>query len=185
VSGLLRYCVYVRPDRDLMRITQPSESILAFIASQKMYGAEARLNILQAFAQSSFEGSINIGDSREMVAAMILLFAYDDAICRPGFAQFWIVQEAVPLARFMRALPSENAASELAKCMESDPEMGALLENGHIFANHFVRLNSIPDERTVRAAIASTTLDERIEHLHRIFHCLEQYNIAVSHACRR
>lgn len=53
----------------------------------------------------------------------------------------------------MEALLGNQAATELAMCMGSDQEMREIWEEGHVFANHFVRLNSVPDESTLKAAI--------------------------------
>lgn len=41
---------------------------------------EARLKVIQQFRVFSFEGSINFGNLGGMVAAIILLFAYDEAL---------------------------------------------------------------------------------------------------------
>lgn len=147
VHSLMRHMVYVSPDRDLIRTTQPSEPILAHVASRAMSDHQrSRLEVLQTFVQSSYEGSINIGDLGGMVGAIILLFAFDRALEEEE------LPSTVSVACFMEALLGIQAAADLARCVGSDQEMREIWEEGHVFANHFVRLNSVPDESTLKGS---------------------------------
>jgi hypothetical protein len=76
MSGYLRYIVNVTDDRNLLRTIQPSEPILAYVSSVEMKDRIKRLNVIRALHENIMRGTIHVGDIGEMVAALILLFAF-------------------------------------------------------------------------------------------------------------
>lgn len=56
---------------------QPSEPILAHISATEMKDRTKRLDVVKALYRNITQGTIHIGDIGEIVAALILLFAFD------------------------------------------------------------------------------------------------------------
>lgn len=78
-SSYLRFVADISDDRTLVRTLQPSEPFLAWLAADQMRSSEVRLSVVKAFLHHTQRGFINVGDIREMVGSMILLFAFDRA----------------------------------------------------------------------------------------------------------
>ena len=87
VSSYLRYIRYINADRTLLRTFQPSEPILASTAGRLMLNSEIRLRCVEELVTSSFEGTINVGDVGEIVASLLLMFAFDGAHYKQSVAQ--------------------------------------------------------------------------------------------------
>lgn len=147
VSGWLRYILYINKTRDMLRTIQPTEPILADSASRMMLDPSTRLSVIQQFVTSSFEGTVNIGDLGELVVAMLLLFAFDEARYQVGGN--W--PAAVALPDFIGMLLGKEMRSKIKACVTSDQEMDKIWTKGTIFCNHFVRLQYPPDEETLQA----------------------------------
>ena len=57
--------------------SQPSQPILASTAGRLMLDSRTRLRCVEELVTSSFEGTINVGDVGEIVASLLLMFAFD------------------------------------------------------------------------------------------------------------
>lgn len=77
-SGYLRCIVDINVERTLLRTTQPSEPILAFLSAEKLlHDRESRLRAVKALYENTTKGFIHLGDIGEAVAALVLLFTFD------------------------------------------------------------------------------------------------------------
>lgn len=108
-----------------------------------------RLNIVQQFLYSGLEGSINIGDLGEMVAAMFLLFAYDEAMHE---CVKYLDPVAVTLGRFTKLLLGEPVKDAISESMSTDQDMGTIWNTGLVFFNHVTKLERVPNEKMLRKA---------------------------------
>lgn len=140
VQSCLRYVLYINPARDLMRTIHPSEPVLAYTSQVRMIDPKIRLKILQQFVTSCFEGSVDAGDIGEMVASLVLMFAYDEVLFKENNER---VQKRLPstlqLGDFMASLLGDEQQNIMAGQASTDSEMIQLWEGGLVFFNHFVR----------------------------------------------
>lgn len=154
VGKYMRYIVYINEARDLLRTTQPSEPILAFVAAEQMKKPAIRSSVIRQFVASCFEGTVNVGDVGEITAALLLLFAYDEV-------QFYHAPRDLPapvqVSHFMASLFGETNNVEITKRMAADPEMKTLWETGEVFFNHFVKVLRVPDEAMIEKAFQRGT----------------------------
>lgn len=60
-----------------MRTIQPTEPVFLRASKNNVQSSEASVH--QEFTTSSIEGTVNLGDLGELVAAILLLFAFDEA----------------------------------------------------------------------------------------------------------
>ncbi|XHG06275.1 hypothetical protein AWENTII_009480 [Aspergillus wentii] len=130
-STYLHFIADVSDDRALVRTLQPSEPILAWVASQEMQMPRKRVAVVRSIHYHIQRGFINIGDVGEVVAAMILLFALDKAngIGRP---------RPVSLAKFFKCLLPERLCGKIQPICERDSKLGEIWE-GSVFFSQFVR----------------------------------------------
>ncbi|KAK2786799.1 hypothetical protein FQN53_006096 [Emmonsiellopsis sp. PD_33] len=149
VSKHLRFVVYMSPNGDLMRTTQPSEPILANAAAGQMLRSKIRRWVVAELVTSSLEGSIDPGDLGEMVAALLLLFAYDKA---QSTFQYDFLPMLIRLDKFMGSLFGKTVRGDIADRMGTDTEMKVLWESGTVSFSHFVKLNEKPTKETLRLA---------------------------------
>lgn len=133
MSSHLRYVVHFNGTR-FLRTFQPSEPILAATTASFMSLPRMKKNIISHSVKFSFEQGFSEGNLGEIVAAMILLFAFDGstADCRKP--------AAVSMNRFFSKLLGYIFADRLEECADTDEEMAALWKTGSIFFNHFIRL---------------------------------------------
>lgn len=148
VSGWLRYILYVNEGRDLLRTTQPSEPILAHTSASMMLDPATRLSVVQQFVCACFEGSVNVGDIGEMVAAIVLLFTFDEALYMD--AQY--LPAAVSVKSFLDALLGSQIADVVINCADTNAEMRTICSKGEIFCNHFMKLEDPPCKKTLQIA---------------------------------
>lgn len=148
VASCLRYVLYVNPARDMMRTIHPSEPVLAYTSAVNMINPVNRLRILQQFVTSCFEGSIDAGDIGEMVASLILMFAYDEV----QFKNSTVLPVPIPLGDFMASLLGEEQRNIMAERASTDSDMKKLWEKGLVFFNHFVRTKEYPAEGILERA---------------------------------
>lgn len=73
VSSCLRNLVYINNERDLMRMIQPSEPILAYTAATRMFRLEMPLGIRWKLVLSCFEGQLR---SSGGIGEVVALFSY-------------------------------------------------------------------------------------------------------------
>ena len=154
VGRCMRYIVYINEARDLLRTTQPSEPILAFVAAEQMKKPDIRFNIIRQFVASCFEGTVNVGDVGEITASLLLLFAYDEV-------QFYHYPRALPapiqVSHFMASLFGETNKTEMTKRMATDVDMKTLWETGEVFFNHFAKTLRVPDTEMIEKAFRRGT----------------------------
>lgn len=117
-SGYMRYVVAVNESRTLLRTMQPSEPLLAHIATRLMRrsGPQGRLELIKVFYNFATEGFINVGDIGEAVAALVLLFTWERAHNRLHFDQDAKPQHVfypVPIVEFLRTLVPQNVFTEM------------------------------------------------------------------------
>ena len=154
VGRCMRYIVYINEARDLLRTTQPSEPILAFVAAEQMKKPDIRSNVIRQFVASCFEGTVNIGDVGEITASLLLLFAYDGI-------QFYHAPRVLPapiqVSHFMASLFGEANNMEMTKRMAADQDMKTLWETGEVFFNHFAKALRVPDTAMIEKAFRRGT----------------------------
>ncbi|OJJ43558.1 hypothetical protein ASPZODRAFT_161487 [Penicilliopsis zonata CBS 506.65] len=145
VGSWLRYLLYINPSRELMRTIQPSEPVLAHTAAEKMRDPAIRFYVVKNLARACFEGSINMGDIGEMVAALILLFAFDatDPENHPCPVRF---------QRFLCSLLGSEICQDIGMRAASDQDMFTLWQDGQVFFNHFIRAETSPTLPMLHAA---------------------------------
>ena len=148
VSRWMRYVLYIDQTRELMRTTQPSEPILAYTAAKRMLNPGLRHRVIKDFARASFEGSVNLGDIGEIVAGLLLLFAYDESHSSHEFT----LPTPLSLKDFLGSLFCQEALEQINERMGSDPEMKALWKEGSVFFNHLIKLQDPPSHDTLRLA---------------------------------
>lgn len=140
VNRFLRYVVYINEARDVLRTTQPSEPILAFVASERMKDPGTRLRVIRQFVRSCFEGTVNVGDVGEITASLLFLLAYDEAVQSQQ-----TFPAPIPLAHFMTSMFGPQPGESMGTCMVTDQDMKKLWETGQVFFNHFVKVSKVPD----------------------------------------
>ena len=148
VSKYLRYIRYINADRTLLRTYQPSEPILASTAQRLMLDSQIRIRCVEELVTSSFEGTINVGDVGEIVASLLLMFAFDDA------HRDQCGVKLPPQKVWLRSFISSFLATSLETCVETQEKMRDLFTDGVVFFNHFLRLTHNPTENTLRDAFA-------------------------------
>lgn len=151
VASCMRYVLYINPARDMMRTIHPSEPVLAHTSQLRMIDPVNRLHILQQFVTSCFEGSIDAGDIGEMVASLVLMFAYDETLFKPGMRS----RRPTPLALsdFMASLLGEEQRDSMAERASTDSDMKKLWDGGLVFFNHFVRAKRDPQGDLVEGVL--------------------------------
>lgn len=92
-------------------------------------------------------------DIGEMIATIILLPAFDEAI----YLTELDLPAAVPLEGFVGALLGNQVSSTVASCMKRDAQMDTIWKNGLVFCNHFVRLKSALAKGTLKLAFSRGT----------------------------
>lgn len=151
VSSCLRNLVYINNERDLMRTVQPSEPILAYTAATRMFRLEVPLGILRKLILSCFEGQLrSSGDIGEVVAALLLLFAYDEK--KKQFKQPKSLSRSLLLRESLESLFGNQRCDDMAQRMGTDEEMSNIWETGRVYFNHFVRLRNPPTLKTLEDA---------------------------------
>ena len=78
VSGYLRFIIGINPERTLLQTLQPLEPIPAYTSAREMtLHPRKRLGVVKALYANSTQGTILVGNIGELVAALILTFAFD------------------------------------------------------------------------------------------------------------
>lgn len=154
VGKYMRYIVYINEARQLLRTTQPSEPILAFVAAEQMKKPAIRSSVIRQFVASCFEGTVNVGDVGEITASLLLLFAYDEVQFHHAPRD---LPEPIQVSHFMASLFGETNNMEMTKRMAADPEMKTLWETGEVFFNHFAKVLRVPDEAMIEKAFRRGT----------------------------
>ncbi|KAL1989368.1 hypothetical protein VTN96DRAFT_130 [Rasamsonia emersonii] len=131
-SGYLRYIHGISDDWKLLRTVQPSEPILAHISSCETKSPLKRQRLIEALYSNIMQGTIHLGDIGEMVACLVFLFTFDKAATTdlPGPIKF---------STFFESLVSHDVFADFKIRMEDDSNMKTILDDGHIFFNHFIR----------------------------------------------
>lgn len=145
VSSCLRCIMYINKELNLIRTFQPSEPLLAYTAATKMSNPTTRLTVLKHFVNACFEGSVSVGDVGEIVAFLVLLFAYDELQFHTPRA----LPTPIPLRDFMASLFGQERRAWMTDRMHSDYDMRELWDNGFVFFNQFIRLEHVPDQDTL------------------------------------
>lgn len=147
-SGYLRYVTGVNKERTLLNTIQPSEPILAFVSAQEMLKhRDRRLSAVEALYDNAVKGFIHLGDAGEVVAALVLMFAFDKA---HGLRDPTPIKFSV----FMETLLPTSIVTEVRGRVHDSNDLQAMWENGFVFFNHFVRLSDRPSEETLNHAYA-------------------------------
>lgn len=147
VNGCMRYVMYISETQNFLRTIQPSEPILAYVASLNMKDPSRRVRIISQFITSCMESTVNIGDMGEVTAAaLILQFSFDEAhnLYTPN-----PFLTAIPLSKFTGSLFGRQAQAHMSKVLQTDTDMRALWQNGRVFFNHMVKLEKVPNEQTL------------------------------------
>lgn len=145
VSSCLRCIMYINKGRNLLRTFQPSEPVLAYTAATKMSNPTTRFAVVKHFVAACFEGTVSMGDIGEIVASMMLLFAYDEL----QFHQPKALPTPIALQKFMTSLFGQDRCAGMTDRMHSDDDMRDLWDNGLVFFNQFIRLQHAPDQDTL------------------------------------
>ncbi|KAL1979111.1 hypothetical protein VTN96DRAFT_6838 [Rasamsonia emersonii] len=149
-SGYLRCIVDINVERTLLRTTQPSEPIIAFLSADKtLHDRDSRVRAVKALYKNTTKGFIHLGDIGEAVAALVLLFTFDKV--HHTVNGRW--PAPVKLSTFISILFPSSKLGMIERCMTDKREMQSLWENGYVFFNHFVRLSeSSPTAKTLKRA---------------------------------
>ena len=149
VSNCLRLVAFMNTERGLMRTIQPTEPILAYTAALRMINSQTRCNVLREFVSSCFEEKLkSTRDVGEMVAAMILMFAYDEK----QFNYPRALPTPILVKDFMQALFGSGRCDDMAQRMNTDKDMKKLWHEGLVYFNHVVNLQQAPSHETLANA---------------------------------
>jgi hypothetical protein len=118
-------------------------------AGRLMLNSRTRLRCVEELVTSSFESTINVGDVGEIVASLLLMFAFDGAHYKQCGAK---LPQKVRLGDFISSFM--GTSSELEASVKTREEIQGLFANGVVFFNHFLRLTHDPTENTLQAAFA-------------------------------
>lgn len=146
VSGYLRYIVDMSDNRTFLRTLQPSEPILAHLSAREMHAhRDKRRDVIRTLYENTVKGTIHLGDIGEIVAALILLFAFDKSHTEQ-------LPTPVRFSNFLASLFSNDKSLAIEQCMRDDEQMRRLWTDGYVFFNHFVRIAEKPTDETLRRA---------------------------------
>lgn len=94
---------------------------------------------MQQFVTSCFEGSIDASDIGEMVASLVLMYAYDEVLFKENSKhKTKRLPSQIALGDFMKSLLGDEKGDIIAEQARTDREMKRLWESGLVFFNHFV-----------------------------------------------
>ncbi|OJJ40915.1 hypothetical protein ASPWEDRAFT_64252 [Aspergillus wentii DTO 134E9] len=144
-SQFLRYIVGVNKDRTLVQTLQPSEPILAWASTQVMMSPQSRLQVVKRFFDAISEGSINTGDTGEMVAALLMFFAFDHLHGTEN-------PKLTHAHRFLSGLLPDQIIQEIKARQKDSSQINTILSDGMIFFNHAIRMREPPTKDTLRDA---------------------------------
>lgn len=115
----------------LVRAMQPSEPVLPWVAAEEMRDPQKRLGVVKALHYHTQRGFISIGDIGEVVASMVLLFAFDNAH-GPGRPK------PITLCKSLESL-LPHLRNDLENEVSGDKTLRQLWEQGSVYFNQFVR----------------------------------------------
>lgn len=150
VSGYLRYILHISEGREMLVTYQPSEPILTYVSSRYMLDPETRRKVFRKFCSVCYEGSVNVGDLGEIVAAMILFLTYDECVYVGPNATTY--PRAISLRDYFTGLLGSEVEGNIMHCSSADPTMGHMYSEGTIFCNHFVKIHKEPTQKTLKGA---------------------------------
>jgi hypothetical protein len=100
-----------------------------------MLNSRTRLRCVEELVTSSFEGTINVGDVGEIVASLLLMFAFDSAHSKQCGAK---LPQKVRLGDFISSFM--GTSSELKATVKTRKEMQGLFANGVVFFSDVIGL---------------------------------------------
>lgn len=133
VARCMRQILYINQSRTFVSTIAASEPILSLAASWYMRKPDKKLACLKALLPHFFQGSINIGDSGEFVAALTLLFTMDSMQDPVGW-----MPKRVKVRDFFEALLG-NYSLEVADQIKLNKSLQKTWDDGWIYFNHFFR----------------------------------------------
>lgn len=133
VANCMRYIISIDPTRTQLSSTIFSEPMLALAASTHMRTPKEKLECVRAVLPAFFRGSIDIGDSGEMVAAKILLLTMDLMIDT-------LEPSTVTVGQFLHALLGKKPAEEMKNRADEYDRLTEIWDKGTVYFNHFFRL---------------------------------------------
>lgn len=145
-SSYMRYIYGVDDTRVFVQTYQPSQPILALTSQRQMNQLlSIRADVVKAFYTNIIKGTIHLGDLGEIVAALILLFAFDKV-------QQSTSPQPIKLSKFLFTLFSDDIANAIRERAMDRDGLRTIWEEGTIFFNHFIRLDIDPDEYALKMA---------------------------------
>lgn len=145
-SDNLRYIVGMNEKRTLLHTIQPSEPLLACAAATQMLShAYIRLSAIQALCDSVSKGFISLEDVEVDVAALVLMFTFDQA---HGLQS----PRPIKLSQFLAALLPKSVIEQMIVRIADSKRIRRIWEERCVFLTHFVRLSEIPNEATLTDA---------------------------------
>lgn len=141
-AGYMLYIDRISARRVLLETAQVSEPMLASCSHREMSlkSSESRLQIVKQLYSSATNGTINSGDIGEIVAALVMLFSFDRGLSQGAF-------RPMKLSRFLDFLLPGKIHQQFVEY-----DLKALWEHGHVFFNHFGRMEEAPSEKILRTA---------------------------------
>ena len=151
VASNMAYCQYISQERDRMFSSYLSEPILAAAAAKVLQEDILAANAVTILSQSFAYGKISVGFFGELVAAFIILGAYDEAC----LAQSVTHLHSVPLKIWIKTMFGSsfwsNAMETLAQEFGKNEE--DILPDGVVVFNHIVRLTEPMGTDDIRRSI--------------------------------
>lgn len=142
-SDNLRYIVDTNEKRTLLHTMQPSEPALACAAAAQMLSHPyIRLSAIQALRDNVSKGFISLEDVAVDVAALVLMFTFDQAHKLQS-------PRPIELSQFLAALFPKSVIEQVLIRIEDSKRIRRVWEEGYVFLTHFVRLSEIPNEATL------------------------------------
>lgn len=125
----------VSGDRNILSTTQPSEPMLAWVAFTETERQNAKFRMLENFSAQCSVGSIDVGDVGEMVACLILLFAFDKL-------QDAELPKPQIFSKFMGSLYGEKTIKNSAHKHDGSysKKLSQVWKEGYVFFTHYSRL---------------------------------------------
>lgn len=146
-AGCMLHIDRIGNSRVLLETAQVSEPMLASCSHRDMSlkSSESRLQIVKQLYSGATNGTINSSDIGEIVASLMMLFSFDRGLSQGAF-------RPMKLSKFLDFLLPGKVHQQFVECMGDHDDLKALWEHGHVFFNHFGRMEEGPSEKILRTA---------------------------------
>ena len=133
IAANMAFCQYISTDRNSIFTTYLSEPILAAASARLIRSAGAR-QFVSTLSKNLAYSRVDAGHFGEVVAAMIVLGAYDHVACGKTFQCL----ESISVREFINAMFGQNAQSKKRKYFDDDESIPSF-PNAVVAFNHFIR----------------------------------------------